>query len=230
MLKHLETLKRSHICSVLEANDWDYMVPDRLSFVFSKCLHELFSWFYRRGNKLTPMLIQTACEAICIKEGLAPLDMAAVCGAVQKFITYKVYEKLENPIVGYQASLRVGKQNTIAYNVPVIDETDKAFTVILNNPIYKTAEELANSFEARFLSVWFFYGRNRYVDIHNIYYEDGDYRAVHYKPTEKSVKYAKKVINNMERLFYSYNYAAPTELCLSCSRRNECPMHLSPIL
>lgn len=226
MGKHnLETLKRAHICSILKDNKWDYKSSTKLSVIFSKCLHEIISWHYRRGNKLTPHLIQTVCETICVKEGLTGLDSANVCGAVQKFITSVVYKKLQNPILGYEGMMRVGKQNTLTYSIPVMDETEKGFTVMITNPIYKTPEELANSFEARFMSVWFFYGRNRYVDIHNVYYENGEYRTVHYQPSEKNVREAKKVINNMERLFYDYNYAAPTELCLGCDRRSECPIH-----
>lgn len=223
--QHLETLKRAHICSVLHKNDWDYKVPDKLNSVFTKCLHEILSWHHRRGNKLTAHLVQTVCETICIKEGLAGLDTANVCGVVQKFITSTLYTKLVHPIVGYEGMIKVGKQNTLTYSIPLMDDTEKGFTVILTNPLYKTPESLANSFEARFMIVWFFYGRNRYVDIHNVYYEDGEYRTVHYKPSEKNVREAKKVINNMERLFYDYNYAAPTELCLGCSRRLECPIH-----
>ena len=131
MAKHnLETLKRSHICSVLRDNKWDYLAPSKLSLVFSKCVMEILSWYSRRGNKLTPMLIQTLSETICLKEGLGAMDSAKICSAIQKFISSPIYTKIEFPVGNYEAMMKVGKQNTLTYIIPMMEQTDKSLTAI----------------------------------------------------------------------------------------------------
>lgn len=228
-VKSLESLKRSQICSILDRNGWDYKDQNENGLVFNACIQEIFSWFYRRGNKLSPVVTATLAESICIKRGLAPLEQAMVTTAVEKFVTSDFYKDIKNPILNHEVRIRVGKQNILSYSIPCIDEDESKVKVILNTNLYKTPQELANSFEAKVITIWSFIQKNRYADLYNIYYAGGSFRTVHYQATEKSYRAAKKDVNNMERLFYSYSYAAPSEVCHGCHRRDECPIHRSTL-
>ena len=222
-LSNLETLKRNQICSILSDKNWDYKSPDKLSSMFSLCLHELFVWFSRKGSRLSPIVLQTVCESLCAKHLLSHTETMEVCNAVSKFVTLPLYSRLTAPITNYPGKLGIGKMESIYYELPVMDESETTLSAILNKDWIQSEEDLMNSYEVKFMAVWLFVVKNRYPDFYNIEYNAGSPKVIHFKPDEKYIRKAKKFINNMNKLFYSYSYIAPPEICTGCSRRSECP-------
>ena len=182
-------------------------------------------WHARRGKTINSSVAETITERICVKQRASNLDVPAISKAVSSFVFSPIQDKLINVLLNFEIVVNSGKKRWIKYNIPYINDTEDRVDIILTNSEYKTVTDLAASYEVKLASVWAFYARNRYPTIYNIYLENGKYKEVCLKTNRNYIKKSKIDINNMERLFYSYKYVAPPEVCNKCDRRKECPIH-----
>lgn len=221
---NIQQLKRSQICSVLARNEWDYNSSTLLESAYYRCINEILSWYFRKNSKVSEMTVPITVSRICEEMKLDQIQSTKIKSAIGSFLSSKLYKELQQPIMNYKIQLGVGKQKIIEYAVPYIDDEEDKVKVIILNPNYNKPELLAASYEAKLAAIWAFRTKSRYVDIYNISMDKDKTLITHYKTNEKLYRSARKHISNMERLFYSYNYNAPIEVCFGCSRRNECPM------
>jgi hypothetical protein len=224
-IKHITSLKRNQICSILSEKNWDYKSPVHSHSVFEKCIQEVMTWHARRGKTIDPTIAQTIVERACVKFKLSMFDLPALSKAVDSFVRSPVQERLINVLLNFEIIVNTAKKRWLKYNIPYLNDTEERVDVILTNSEYKTITDLKASYEVKLASVWAFYARNRYPSIYNIYLENGKYKEVCFKTNRNYIKKSKIDINNMERLFYSYKYVAPPEVCNQCDRRKECPIH-----
>ena len=218
---NIDSIKRKTICSTLYNNKWDYYSMSSLDRVFGMCLGELLSWYARKKTKISHVVADTIAESIASKDGLSQLFLPTLSKAVQGFIFSKTYKSIENPLFKYNAKLQVGR-TFLSYDVPFISDGDST-VIIISNPYLDSEDLLGMSYDVQFMSLWGFYARSRYPKIINIYIKDKELTEISYTPSEKNIKSAKLNLNNLVKVFYSYNYAPPAEVCKGCSRREECP-------
>lgn len=223
--KDIHNLKRNQICSILAAKGWDYKVPTHTDYVFAKAIQEVMIWHARRGKKIESFVASTVIEKLCIKEKLSIVQIPTILKAVQDFLNAPMQKDFVNILFKYEIIVNTAKKSWIKCKVPYINDTESRIDVILTSPEYKTPQDLKASYEGKLAAVWGFYSRNKYPYIYNIYLENNRYKEVVFKTDKDYIRKSKIDINNMDRLFYSYRYAAPPEICSNCSRRNECPIH-----
>lgn len=224
-IKHITSLKRNQICSILSEKNWDFKNPVRSHLVFEKCIQEIMVWHARRGKTIEPTIAQTIAERNCVKYKAGTFDRPTISKAVDMFVHSSVQDRLVNVLLNFEITISAAKKKWIKYEIPYLNDTEERIDIILINPEYKTITDLKASYEVKLAAIWAFYARNRYPYIYNIYLENGKYKEICLKTNRNYIKKCKIDINNMERLFYSYKYTAPPEVCNQCDRRNECPIH-----
>jgi hypothetical protein len=183
------------------------------------------TWHARKGKKIENFVAATVIEKLCISEKLNLLQIPYIVKAVQDFLSSPIQKEFINILFKYETVVNTSKKRWIKCTVPYLNDTENRIDIVLTNQEYKTPGDLRNSYEAKLAAVWSFYSRNKYPNIYNIYLENNKYKEIVFKTTKEYIRKSKIDINNMDRLFYSYRYAAPTEICNGCARRNQCPIH-----
>lgn len=221
----LPDIKRKLTCPVLFQNKQDYLKVNPEDALFHIVYWEIMHWYGRKMRPINPMVIDTAISqhANILKVNQ---EIEANCQiAFKNFISAKPYAIMDQPFVNVSGQIGV-KSDVITYDIPIVTTLqNKWHTIFFTLPHIKTADELKATYESRFAAIWAFYSLNRYPRFYNFYFKDQKIEQVDFKVDQKyvmtSIKLFANIINTLT--IEQKTYPAPSEICLNCSWREECP-------
>jgi len=219
----LDELKRKKICPILHRHEWDHEEQDSCSSFFRFCITEMMRWQYRKGRGISYDILASLISRLAIERGIDRLEISEVQMALKTFTNSGLYFKIKELIANLEIQVGVSRGHVITHTLPALCEINNQTCIVTWDDRVRSMEDMKQSYETRLAAVWSFYSLNRYPVFYNIYIDEGKVKRIRYKPNQFYIRDSKAFLLSMKRLIEEQNvYAAPREICKSCSRRKEC--------
>lgn len=219
----LKELKRKQICPILHRHEWDYKEQDPRSDFFRFCVTEMMRWQYRKGRGISYEILLSLISRLSVDKDIDRADVLEMQSALKKWAVYGFYPKIKELIHLPEIQIGIGNGHVIVDTLPAICKIDDKSCIISWDDRIKTVEDLKQSYETRFASVWSFYSANNYPTFYNLYLDGDKVKHIRYRPNQFYIRDSKAFLLRMKGVINLIEiYPAPMEVCNGCNRRLEC--------
>jgi len=223
MQVNLKDLERKQICPILFRHGWDYKSPESDQDFFRFCIKEMMGWQHRKGRGLSYDVLSSLISRLAVEKKIERFKISDVQLALKSFTNSGLYSKIEELVANVEIQIGIGKGHIVKDILPTVSRIGEKTCVITWNDNIKNIEDLRQSYQTRFASVWSFYSLNKYSVFYNLYFNENKIKHVKYKPNQFYIRDSRTFITKMVNLVGDDGlYPAPLEVCRECSRRTEC--------
>ncbi len=219
---NLSQLNQISICPVLFNNDWAYSSKSELNDCYLFGIKEIFKWFYRRSNPMTPGSITTVLGQYALRSGKGIDNLSAEEG-VRKFVSGSFYQQIDQPFYRYKIEMILNSETELNHVIPVMARRGKKVYLITFDKGGVSERDYMNMYETMFSALWAFHNLNELPVFLNLSLFDNEIQEQYFKTDMKYITKAEKRLIAIGRKM-RYPSAIPSwEVCTHCERRSECP-------
>jgi hypothetical protein len=220
----LDDIKRISICPILYKKGWDYSDPSQyLPKTYLYGIKEIFRWYYRRGNQISPDAIVASLSHHAFQTKLDWKDKMNLETAFRKYTSGGTYRKIDQPFYQKEIQINLNDRDVLTHTVPCITKKDKSVYIISYDKGEVDMDQFLNSYEVMLQSVWAFYVLDTVPIFLNLFYNVDTIFEQKVKVNVEYIKRSKKRLVSIGREMAKRKAPPPSEICKHCNRRKECP-------